>query len=92
MNAKFDSDWNTAIHEAAHSVAADVIGRIPNYPEITPGGVSQLMKQTMPGYGGVCWLEDPVKPFESAVISWAVHLVRRCFPPRRTGRRHSSHQ
>jgi hypothetical protein len=52
---------------------------IPSYPELTPDGVSPLMKQTMPGCGGVCWLETPVTPFQDAVISFAGILGQAMF-------------
>ena len=55
----FSDDYSTRIHEASHFVAADFF-HIPSYPEITPGGYSQIAESTTPHTAGLCHLEEPV--------------------------------
>ena len=63
-------NYTVAIHEASHAVAADFYG-VPNYPELTPDGFSQVKQSTDPGTAGLCHLEPPFTKFQDAVISWA---------------------
>jgi hypothetical protein len=68
-------DLTTAIHEAGHSVAADLF-RIPAYPEVTPGGFSAVTGTTDARHAGVCHFDDgPVSKFQLAVISWSGPLA-----------------
>ncbi len=66
----FSDDYSTRIHEASHFVAADFF-HIPSYPEITPGGYSQIAESTTPHTAGLCHFEEPVTQFQRAVICWA---------------------
>ena len=59
--------FSIAVHEVSHGIVADHYG-VWNFPEVTPGGISRLTKQTMPNFGGVCWLSDPVTPYQNCVI------------------------
>lgn len=71
MNTNSTGDYSVALHEASHAIAADFY-RIPNYPELTPGGFSRAMNQsTEPGTAGLCHIEKPYTAFQDCVISFA---------------------
>jgi len=61
---------STTIHEAGHAVCATRF-RIAAFPEITPGGFSQILQKTDPGVTGLCHFDSgPITQFQSAVIAW----------------------
>lgn len=76
MNLNPYDNFNTAIHEAGHSVCASHF-KIPSYPEVLIEGRSVVTQTTYPDTAGLCtYDEGRIPPLQFAIISWGGQLAQ----------------